>query len=68
MVLPVPLVNVLLDSASLNNSVVVILETTVISWTKQIKLALKLDLEKALKSQTVIGPLAELKVTKYLFH
>ena len=60
--LPVPLLDVLLDSAVVNNSVIVILETTVISWTKQIRIALKLDLDKALKAQKVVGPLAELKV------
>ena len=46
----------------MNSSVIVILETTIISWTKQIRLALKLDLERALKAQNVVGPLAELKV------
>ncbi|KAL5253857.1 hypothetical protein ACHWQZ_G013584 [Mnemiopsis leidyi] len=61
-VLPVPLLDVLLDSAVVNNSVIVILETTVISWTKQIRIALKLDLDKALKAQKIVGPLAELKV------
>ena len=60
--LPVPLLDVLLESAVINNSIIVILETTVISWTKQIRLALKLDLDKALKTQKVIGPIAELKV------
>ena len=70
-VLPVPLLDVLLESAVVNNSVIVILETTVISWTKQIRIALKLDLDKALKAQKVVGPLAELKVShsfdNYLF-
>lgn len=62
MVLPVPLLDTLLQSAISNTTVVVILETTVISWTKQIKLALKLDLEKALRAQQTVGPLAELNV------
>ena len=35
-VLPVPLLDVLLESSVINNNVVVILETTVISWTKQV--------------------------------
>ena len=65
MVLPVPLLDVLLESSTVSNSVVVILETTVISWTKQIKVALKLDLDKALKAKSEIGPLAELKVSLF---
>ena len=65
MVLPVPLLDVLLESATVSNSVIVILETTVISWTKQIRAALKLELEKVLKAQNKIGPLAELKVSSY---
>ena len=61
-VLPVPLLETLLQSAISNSTVVVILETTVISWTKQIKIALKLDLEKALRAKSTVGPLAELQV------
>eukprot|EP00116_Pleurobrachia_bachei_P002604 sb/3462866/ len=61
-VLPVPLLETLLQSAISSSTVVVILETTVISWTKQIKIALKLDLEKALRAKNTVGPLAELQV------